>query len=1228
MADPLKVLERLEGRKADPLRVLARMDTTGSAPDEPLVGPPLRLQDVLLDALLPKREPNPLFNTRATVEKLRLGRKDPENVGQFLGNFAKGAAAFPIEMVGGAVEQPEQSALGLATFYPTIAKEVYDAVGQPGITPSGILGPTNVNPMATEEARKNLARDPFTVALAAAPFLKGIRGAKITKVSDLKPEAPKAETPTASFEPWRSEPLKAEGEISPKPPEAKPLSLKEQFPKEEISSGTPASTVKPQGTPDAGAIPAPSTKQPWEAKYGVPRETPQIATQEPTGAAGRAPAKVVAPPVEPKAVTPVQASNEIGRAALPREVKPPKPPDEVIGAPEEGVVGIKNAEVERIRADFPELETMPEPQRKSMWQSLEEAKIDGADKRALDIADDVAASKRPLESKEVGGLVLKHTELLNEYEAATKTISDLIERGNTKGAEIETARRAAILENIDKVQQAATYGGTEQARAFQLRKAMINRESMELAPIMERARTAKGKPLTVEETAKIEKLAADYKAVEGKLKEVEAAHDKLLAEQEKIVAERVAEQLSKKATITTKAARSRAKLQAERADIKKQLEAIGYRVNDITGVTAEGSYLIGRLAVNYIREGAVNLNEVVQKVLADIPEITERDVWKALNERDPKRQKAVRSETQKRVDLLKKQARLLDDIKSAEEGVFAKRPGISKNRPLEIRRLQAQLTKLRREAYRQGNNDLQSGVLERTIFRINEAQDMLANQYRATKKGKTIPSEEVAEARKKLQEIRTLMRTQDRLADLNEQLRTGDFKIKTPETVKEAPRELEQARIQVKKAKTQVQQAIEDMRPWDTKKAIGEVIHTQRTLKATGDISFTFRQLVVPALGHPFKTAKFSVRALKAMFSENRGALIDSQIRNRPTNYLGEKAGLKILDYDSPVMGQRADIFRARLIERIPVLGDVIKASNRHATTIGNLFRSSLFDDFVRRYPNATTAELKAYANTINVMSGIGDLGNLGKTGKAIASGVLWSPELTVSRFQTPYKLVQYWKEPRVRAQIAKEYTRFVMSGLGLLTLAKLAWPEATVGTDPRSADFGKVRYGNTRFDIWGGFQQPARLIARIGLAATDRAGFTGRELKAQEKQSDPWDLVSQFAEYKLSPSIGIVRESLTGKTAVGEKTDIPQTLLRSVLPLVVDDIKDAYKEAGFGRAIGVGGLVMTGVGVSTYPDNKTATRKKISTLVKDGKIAEAFKIQREWNTNNPKNHIKIIPID
>lgn len=171
--------------------------------------------------------------------------------------------------------------------------------------------------------------------------------------------------------------------------------------------------------------------------------------------------------------------------------------------------------------------------------------------------------------------------------------------------------------------------------------------------------------------------------------------------------------------------------------------------------------------------------------------------------------------------------------------------------------------------------------------------------------------------------------------------------------------------------------------------------------------------------------------------------------------------------------------------------------------------------------------------------------------------------------------------DPFTRKQAMGDLVKFVGTGLSVLTLAKMNGAE--VGGDPRSADFGKIKIGNTRFDIWGGFQQYARAIGQLltgqQISTTSNKLMTlGEGYKATTRK----DIAQRFGESKLAPVPQFINQMMQGTTAIGGKFEPGKEVINRFIPLVWQDLSEAVQEHG---AAGVlTGIPSTfGVGTQTY---------------------------------------------
>lgn len=1120
-----------------------------------------------------------------------------QTFGQNIGAGAIGLAPYLVPIAGQALFATD--VLSEISERPGAALDIIKGIGEsfkiplleaaePFLTLKGIPGPIPAIKAAREETREQFRQQPVeTLVNIALPLAiaAGVGGkvAKVTKAAKgfrkPKPDAVKAAgitdlTKQAGDLAKPSPILRDIGEVigqelgitKPRfkisPELQKAIDVAEGIPKERPLQGVPR-PIPPV---------TPATQEPVQLGAGKPEIPPEIAVKPP-----EKPVTGIKPPeapAVPKGALEQIPQQPIGKAKLVQPKK--KPVLEQIEKPTEEFAGLTKRDIDFVRkTTF--LDELPKPERKRRIVTVRKAKEKGLDRTALELADETIKSRRPITDEQHAGMVLRMGQIENDIAASVKLRSDLIKKGNDRAAAGEIARTEALIDQVDRLTRGSAFAGTESARALSARNIIISRDDFTIGRVTQRARAAKGKNLTTKEIERLTTLTDRNKVLEGQLKEVEIRLAKAEAEKQANIASDFVKLESRKPKAPLD------KIKVERNRIKKELAALGFRVNELTGLSAEGLHFVGKLGVSYIREGVKTLEAVVKRVRETVPDVSAEDVHIALNSKKPGAVKKARTEATKRVVQIKRQAKLLENIEKAERGIFDKPKARPTTTP-EIKALQKQLRELRNEAWR---SSVPTERLERAINTLSELQDQLANYHRALRKKQPVLPEQLKAIRDNIKEVRKDMRIEDVLAEQQEQLRTGDFKIKPKVEKKAISPDRERKLIEIKLNRQKINERIRASAPVTTKSVIREGINFLRTARTIGEASGVLRQGLGPIMMRPGAAPKAFGQSVRAAFSQFKAEQIDLKIRSADHHYLRERAGLELPEIGSKLT-KGEELFRSNIAEKIPGYASVVRASERQFTTFLNLMRVSVFDGFLAKYPNATRVELTALAETINVFSGRGRL--KANTAENL-SLFLWAPRFAVSRFQAPFQFFRTLKTPRVRNEVAKAIVRTATTGAMILGMAKLSGLE--VGTNPRDSDFGKIVIENTRIDIWGGVQQPMRLIAQLGLAGTDAVGFT-----EAKRDIDPIDLVARFAEYKLAPHIGLVSELVTGETAVGEQTTPTEAAFRSVLPLFYQDVIDAYKIDGVrGAAITVP-TGFLGVGVATFQKGRKK-KKSLSSFLK-----------------------------
>jgi hypothetical protein len=140
-----------------------------------------------------------------------------------------------------------------------------------------------------------------------------------------------------------------------------------------------------------------------------------------------------------------------------------------------------------------------------------------------------------------------------------------------------------------------------------------------------------------------------------------------------------------------------------------------------------------------------------------------------------------------------------------------------------------------------------------------------------------------------------------------------------------------------------------------------------------------------------------------------------------------------------------------------------------------------------------------------------------------------------------------------------------------------------SVTPNPDDPDFGKLKAGNARYDLFEGDSVTGRYIFRM-MRLLYRT-------KTGEEREDPIKVTTDFLSKKESPMPATVLAMISGRGPTGERfryRDLPKNLL---VPAVARDITEAIQLDGW-----VGGAkalpTFIGIGVQTYKDDASPAVK------------------------------------
>ncbi len=431
---------------------------------------------------------------------------------------------------------------------------------------------------------------------------------------------------------------------------------------------------------------------------------------------------------------------------------------------------------------------------------------------------------------------------------------------------------------------------------------------------------------------------------------------------------------------------------------------------------------------------------------------------------------------------------------------------------------------------------------------------------------------------------------------------TGKEWVPAPKVKRELTTREQDAMIAVEKAKTEVMELNDEIERRNRSAlgqlgaAVGQLGGIAGALKSAADFSAVLTQ-------GAFMTYASPKQALTYWGPYMIRASVDEQFYQRQMIGLKEYASkyfpdLEMGDVDGSLTGAET-IIRSKLIERLPYIGQTVRGSNRAFMLYLNMQRVWAAKTIMNSSPIPLSAdEVANLTSVINVATGRGETKELDRAlvkalkikNKRQATNViqftglaLWAPKLYLSRLQlvlVPLRVaapqaVLKGNTARARKEIIKLYVRAFLGYLALKSIAALMSmvfdeeDDLEFWDDPRSSNFGKIRFGDYVIDVLGGISQFTNLVARMTTGETIR----GRKVQSLREDvafgmTDAQGTFVQFWRAKLNPLAQFFATIATGEDAIGQEADFGDALQALITPITPGEIVNTAIEEGVGEAV------------------------------------------------------------
>ncbi len=300
------------------------------------------------------------------------------------------------------------------------------------------------------------------------------------------------------------------------------------------------------------------------------------------------------------------------------------------------------------------------------------------------------------------------------------------------------------------------------------------------------------------------------------------------------------------------------------------------------------------------------------------------------------------------------------------------------------------------------------------------------------------------------------------------------------------------------------------------------------------------------------------------------------------------KVALNVIEEEIPV----------DIPSRIPGLGILFRMGENAFVGSARYMRYQLAKQYLNVWRKGgvelNKKELESIGRLANSQTGRGDIASKSQK-PGLLNNLFWSPRnlrayvdiLTVHAFDRNMTAF-------ARKQAAINLLRYISGAAMILTIAKW-WDDDSVTWDANSADFGKIRIGDTRFSVGGGMGVLVVLASRL-VTRKFTSSTTGKTKTIDSRKFGAIggkDLVFNFVENKLSPASQLAVSIIDQQSWEGDQLIIPQMIDDALTPLIIQNVMETGSSDDAANVLAALIAEAMGVNVQTYGGTRTKKRKR-----------------------------------
>lgn len=313
------------------------------------------------------------------------------------------------------------------------------------------------------------------------------------------------------------------------------------------------------------------------------------------------------------------------------------------------------------------------------------------------------------------------------------------------------------------------------------------------------------------------------------------------------------------------------------------------------------------------------------------------------------------------------------------------------------------------------------------------------------------------------------------------------------------------------------------------------------------------------------------------------------------------------------------DVFPTSAPGRIPGVGRAFNASEVAYSGFADNLRMSIYKNQIRLADDLgeglSPQVRKNIAKEVNSLTGRGGFGS----SEAIANKAniaFYSLRFLKSNVDTlllhPAGIGVGGVGSEAQKTAAKNLVKIIAGTAAVLGTAKALKPNS-VQFDPRSSDFGKIKVGDTRFEVTGGMDGLITLAARV-LSRSTKSTSNGSITKLNTGKfgsTSDFDEIVNYITGKTSPVASVGLDILKGKTFSGRKPTVGGELGGLVEPLNVKNYTELKSDKNSANILAA--VIADTLGVSTNTYKPTSGGKPVF----NGKVADTAK-EAGYSPGNP----------